>query len=160
MMNEGTSQRCSRHTKNLWTRCKGLTSKSEKLARIKLKEREIKERKRAFGLEYFNLEKKNGVTIEELQTCIQTAKSAIDNLELEMESLWMNMARIDEKTQKKIAKRNSKVPQQPRSRPVPTETKAPRIESNPFDPLEKDCLVVLPPPSAPSEELLFSHESH
>ena len=157
MMNERTSQRCSRHTKNLWTRCKGLTSKSEKLARIKLKEREIKERKRAFGMEYFDLEQKNGVTSEELHDCIKTAKSAIKVLEQEMETLRMNMTQIDEKTQIKIAKRNAKVPQQSRSRQVPTGVKTPRIESNPFDTSERDRVVVLPPPSAPSEELLFSH---
>ena len=158
MSNDRASQRCARQTKNLWTRCKEFTSKSDKLTRIQLKGREIKERKRAFGIEYFDLEQKRGITSDELQVCIQSAKSAIADLEQEIVALRIGIEQVKEKTRKKIAKRNGKVPQRPRSQPKPTRVNPPVIEGNPFDPSDRD-VVVLPAPSAPSEELLVGHKS-
>jgi len=166
-MNEKTTQCCKRHTKNLWTRCKGLTSKSEKAARIKLKERQLKERKKAFGIEYFDLEQRRDVTDEELQACIKTAKISIAELEQEIVALQISIQQVSATTQKKIAKRNSKVPQRPawsqqqHQQQQKTGVKSPVVESNPFDPSENDFVFVPPhviEPSAPSEELLFGQQ--
>lgn len=164
MLNEKTSQCCARHTKNMWTRCKGLTSKSEKLARITLKKRELKQRKKAFGIEYFDLEQRRDVTEEQLQACIKAAKNSVAALEQEMVALQISVQQVSEKTRKKIAKRNSKVPQrssQSLQQRQQARVKGLVIESNPFDSSENDFVVVPPhtiEPSAPSEELLHGRQ--
>jgi len=149
-------QSCARHTKNFWTRCVGLTSKSEKLVRIKMKERERKECKKAFGVQYMDLVQSSGVTDAKLQDCFRKSKNALAVLEQEIIELKIGIERVDEKTRSKIQKRSSSNRATHAQLSQPTGEMTPTVvESNPF----ANDYVVVPPahvaPSAPSEELLY-----
>ena len=133
----------------------------------------MQQRKRQFGVEYFELMQRQGSngTDEELQACIQRAKCSIAVLEQEIVKLKIAADQADEKTRRKIAKRNAKRSRQQVSQPDPLPVATPVVERNPFDSVpqeayddmlsDKDDCVVIPAaqvqPSAPSEELLFGH---
>lgn len=171
-MKEKTSQRCARYTKNCWARVVGATAKSEKLARIKVLERQMQQQKRQFGVEYFELVQRSGTTDDELQACIQRAKNSISAIEQRIVELQIAVEQTDEATRRKIAKRNAKRSRPPTCRPqYPLPVATPVHESSPFEcvPSEvydgmfsgKENYVVIATapvqPSAPSEEVLFGH---
>lgn len=164
-------ERISQRTKNLWARCVGLSARSDKLVRIKLKERELKERKKAFGIQYMELEQKSSVSEQELRDCIQRAKSSLAVLEQEIVELKIEIACVEEKTQRKIQKRSSERTNQPKP-PSPLDHASTGVlfpdvfvERNPFDTpaSPSDDFVVVSAqvePSAPSEqELLYGDMS-
>ena len=122
-----------------------------------MKERELKECKKSFGVQYMDLVQSSGVTDAKLQECVQRSKNALAVLEQEIIELKIGIERVEEKTRSKIQKRSSRSnrathPQlsQPAGEMTPTV-----VESNPF----ANDYVVVPPahvaPSAPSEELLY-----
>ena len=70
---EAPQKRIRRAVQNTWTRFSGLSFKTEKLVKIKLKERELVERKKAFGVQYMDLITSDSDE-QELYRCVDETK--------------------------------------------------------------------------------------
>jgi hypothetical protein len=103
--NEPLRQSLNRKACKTWIRITGVVEKSETLVKIKLKERELQERKKKFGVGYMDLLNTNR-SEEELQQYLQQSKSEVAVLSQEVAFLQTQLARIDEKITDRLRQRN------------------------------------------------------
>jgi TolA-binding protein len=99
---EKTSNRMMRTTKNAWRRAIGCCKKSSPRTKIHLKEHQIANRKKAFGMEYMDLLQSNETTKEQLEQVIQACISDIDALVKEIADLEHQIDQVSQETNSKL----------------------------------------------------------
>ena len=123
--------RMNRKAKKAWIRVLGMAEKSEKMVRIKIKEHELHERKKKFGVEYIDL-LNDDATSEEIERYMQSSKSEIAVLEQQIAFLRLEMNKVNEKTNEMLQRhrrRNMK-------HPDTTQQQQQSCNNNPMDPTE------------------------
>lgn len=155
---ESVKQRCGRVAKNVWTQTVGISAKATPTFRILCLERELKDRKRAFGIRYIDL-LQNDASNEHLQECVGQAH--VDVVEVEQKIIEMKIAidQIAEKTRTKLVKSPSKHNEMDETLEFgqqiqrPTAEKA-TLDHRASDQVEAEFVVVASPlaPSAPTED--------
>jgi hypothetical protein len=95
-------QRIHRIAQNAWVRCVGLSVRSDRLLRIKVKELEIRDAKRAFGIRYMDLYCHGDASEQELGECVERAHTKIALLDQKVIELKIAMDRSDEATRTKL----------------------------------------------------------
>ena len=94
-------QATTRGTKNAFTGCFGFLQKTDEMAKIKFKQTQITNRKKLFGVQYFDLIEK-GATEEELAKCVQTAKDDMKVFKDQIVELEKEMERVDLQTKSRM----------------------------------------------------------
>lgn len=103
MLNHETPpQKARRLAMNTWIRCLGLSKKSQLVLRQKVKEIELKECKKTFGMTYLDLVERSA-TAEDLQACIDHAKRKVAEISLSISELKVDVKRAEDETKSKIA---------------------------------------------------------
>lgn len=98
---ETPQQKARRLAMNTWIQCLALSKKSQLLFRQKVKEIELKECKKAFGVAYLDLVEKEASDVD-LQACIDSAKRQVAEISLAISELKVAIKRADNETQSKI----------------------------------------------------------
>jgi hypothetical protein len=98
---ESIGARVKRTTNNSLVRVKGFCKKSDKLARKKVKEVQLENRKKAFGVEYMNL-LEISASPQQLNLCVQKAVTELNAIRQEIATIREKTERIDQKTKQKI----------------------------------------------------------
>jgi hypothetical protein len=104
---ETPEQRTGRQVKNAWIRSMGFCEKSEFWAKMKLTKRKIKGCKKSFGVQYMDMIESKAST-EELDQCVQTSQRKIEVIKKEIAEIKGAVARIEEKTNKRLHKNPGK----------------------------------------------------
>jgi hypothetical protein len=98
---ENCQQKASRKTRNLWFRCKGLGQTTNVQAKLALKEAQLTQCKKAFGVAYMELVEK-GATGEDLQACVDACTLQAESIRGEIALLRDRKVYIREKTENRI----------------------------------------------------------
>lgn len=106
---ESPHELARRLAKNTWTRCVGLSIKSQLLLRLKVKEHEVKERKKAFGVHYMDL-MGSGASQQDLTRCVEGTKTQLESMFSAMAEIKAEIAQIDSDIQAKLIEDPSSVP--------------------------------------------------
>lgn len=102
-MNESPQETARRIVLNTWVRAKGVTAKSQFIVQQKLKEREIDERKRIFGVDYMNLiMQPNSAGSDQLEECLSSAKADLEQLTAGLLEITSTIKALDEDTEAKL----------------------------------------------------------
>jgi chromosome segregation ATPase len=101
---ESLARHSMRSTKNCFTRCFGEVKATDQRAKIKLKERNMAQRKKEFGVEYMT-KVETDASEEDLQACIQACKDDLRTTQAEIASLQEEIDHIEEQTESKIQKK-------------------------------------------------------
>jgi hypothetical protein len=103
---ESCPQKASRKTRNLWVRCKSLGQTTNVQAKLALKEAQLIQCKKSFGVAYMDLIEK-GTSGEDLRSCVEACRLKIEGIRSEISLLRDRKAYIREKAQNRIL-RNSR----------------------------------------------------
>jgi hypothetical protein len=98
---ETSNQRICRKTKNVWIRSLGFCEKSELLAKMKLKNEQLKGCKKIFGVRYMDLIE-SGASANALDLCVETSRQEISVFKAEIMGIKTEIAHIDKKTSDKL----------------------------------------------------------
>ena len=98
---EGPHELAVRLAQNTWIRCVGLSQKSKLLLHIKLKEHEVKECKKTFGLQYMDL-LESGASDRALEVCLMGTKTALARLSKEVSDMQEEIQKHEEEMKAKL----------------------------------------------------------
>jgi hypothetical protein len=102
MQNQETPQQKARRlAMNAWIRCLGLSKKSQLLVRQKVKEMELKECKKTFGVQYMDLVE-NNASDDALQACIDQAIIQVSEITKAIVEIKIAIDRLADETRSKI----------------------------------------------------------
>jgi hypothetical protein len=106
MRRESFEQRVVRSSTNSWYRVAGFYQKSAKLAKANIKQGQLQNEKKAFGIAYMDMIN-NGCSHEELQKCIDTKRGGILDMQEEIDVLKTEATSIDDHTRRKLVQKKS-----------------------------------------------------
>lgn len=98
---ETPQQRVCRLARNTWFSVVGFSVQSEKLVRIKLLERELKEHKKAFGVRYLDLVGQKAKS-DQLQACVDEAQGMVAVVQQKIVEQKMAIERSTDETRAKL----------------------------------------------------------
>jgi hypothetical protein len=102
MLNQETPQQKARRlAMNTWIRCLGLSKKSQLLLRQKVKQLEVQDCKKTFGIRYMDLVE-NDASDEALQACIDQAIVQIGGITNAIFEIRTAIDRLDDETRSKL----------------------------------------------------------
>jgi hypothetical protein len=90
--------------KNCMTACFGCSKTAPDKSKIKYKEYQLENRKKAFGVEYINLVQE-GAEEEKLKECLDAAKADLDKIKKEISDLLKKIEDVDRVTKSKIVQK-------------------------------------------------------
>ena len=99
---EGLIAHVVRVCKNSCTKCFGVVQTTDEYAKIKYKEYQIENRKKQFGVDYFELLTNPNATEAEKQTCIDAVLKDTATVTKEIEVLQQEIERVQQTTKDKI----------------------------------------------------------
>lgn len=110
---ETSEQRIGRQARNAWIRSLGFCEKSELLAKIKMKNAELKPLKRSFGEKYMDMIESKA-SAKALDQCVKATRREINAIKNDVAELKAALAHIEEKTNNKIRRKPEVRPGRPK----------------------------------------------
>jgi hypothetical protein len=122
---ESCPLRATRKTRNLWVRCKGFGQTTNVQTKLALKEAQLAQCKKSFGVSYMDLIDK-GASDDDLCSCVDASRLQLDAIRNDIVLLKDRKVYIRQKTQSRISRSPSCWSNIPSIRVTPSSSSSPR----------------------------------
>jgi hypothetical protein len=120
---ESCPQRATRKTRNLWVRCKGFGQTTNVQTKLALKEAQLAQCKKSFGVSYMDLIDK-GAAEDDLRSCVDASRLQLESIRNDIALLKDRKVYIRQKTLSRISRSPSGWSDTPSIRVMPSSSSA------------------------------------